>query len=364
MTDEFKSTPYDGGHSTLNPGNDWRTGAIERFTGYGNWAGPGNRMDHDPAFAQRMKDRGPGYDPYEDKELMARPEYKAIDGMDAAAQTHDHGYFKHLDEAHNSMFGWDGMHQVRNDDRDLSRATQNEMDTNGGKYSTGAQAYSQALRGFFGGRAAMQDGIDWAGNKAGEASTGLADFGQGLRNSTGVGDAASKLGHGVMDAGRWGLNTLGQGAAGVGSEALRVAKLGPVGMLGEGLAGLNVAGAGAVHLGSMAVDGLKPIGQSLANGAARVGGQVWDGAKSLGNQAVAGVSNAASAAGTAISNGATATMNGARQVGSAVVNTASNAASAIGNGVSSAASAVGNGASAVGGAIAGGASRAWKWLGG
>ena len=83
--------------------------------------------------------------------------------MDAAALHHDHGYSQSL--GGENMFGWQGMRNVREADRQLVADTQAEMDANGGKYSDGARSYSEGLRGFFGGRVMGMDAADWAGGK-------------------------------------------------------------------------------------------------------------------------------------------------------------------------------------------------------
>lgn len=357
MSSDFESTPYDGHHPLLDPGNDWRGGngiadIGKRIVSYGNFAGPDNRFGSDPADQAHIKAeqaKNPHYDPYLDQKLMSEPHNQPIDGIDAAAREHDHGYFLHQKGA--NMFGWEGMRNVREDDRQLAARTQAEMDQNGSKYSAGAQAYSQGLRGYFGGRVKAMDAVDWVGNKAGEVGHGISDFVHGAKDWHSAGDAARGVGTGISNAFNWTKNTVGEGVSGLVRNGMEVAKLGPIGWAGAGLGALNVAGAGLLH----------------------AGGKAWDGAKSLGSSIAGGVSHAASAAGTAISNGAGAVVNGAKAVGSSIASGVSTAASAVGSGAkavggaiasgaSSAASAVGSGAKAVGGAIAGGASKAWNWL--
>jgi hypothetical protein len=83
-----KRTPYDGHHTQGDSESSWRTNAAERFVGYGNWAGPGNRMDHEEAdyIKPSSGQRDPNYDPYVDPHMLNNPRYQATDGMDAAAQ--------------------------------------------------------------------------------------------------------------------------------------------------------------------------------------------------------------------------------------------------------------------------------------
>src|SRR5689334_4520186 len=99
---EYQATPYDGHHPLLDDGSDWRSGndprsIAERFVSYGNFAGPGNHL---------WNERG-------DSSLAGDPKYAPIDGIDRAAETHDHGYGAHLGSG--NAFGWDDMHAVRED---------------------------------------------------------------------------------------------------------------------------------------------------------------------------------------------------------------------------------------------------------
>lgn len=329
---DYEATPYDGHHTQGDSENSWRTNAAERFVGYGNWAGPGNRMDHEEAdYIAQQRRRNPDYDPYVDPHMLNNPRYQAVDGMDAAAQVHDHGYYKHLgaDAGTADMFTWDGLHRTREDDRTLVNSTRAEMAANGDRYSKDARGFANGLQGFFGARVMGQDAVDWAGNKAGEASQGVSNFVNGARNWNSLGDAASGVGQGIRGAGSWLANTGREAWQGVSGAARNISGLGWQGALGAVGGFANVAGAGALHLGNQALQG-----------AGNLAGQAWDGARSLGGAAVNGISNAASSAGRAISNGASA-------VGGAVAN----GARAVGGAVSSGAS-----------AVAGGARRMWNWL--
>jgi len=329
---DYEATPYDGHHTQGDSENSWRTNAAERFVGYGNWAGPGNRMDHEEAdYIKQQRARDPNYDPYVDPHMLNNPRYQATDGMDAAAQVHDHGYYKHLgaDASTMDMFSWDGLHRTREDDRTLVNSTRAEMAANGNRYSQDAQGFGKGLQGFFGARVMGQDAVDWAGNKAGEAGQGVSNFVNGARNWNSLGDAASGVGQGIRGAGSWLANTGREAWQGVSGAASNISGLGWQGALGAIGGFANVGLAGAAHLGA----------------------QAWDGAKSLGGAAINGISNAAGTAGRAISNGASA-------VGGAI----SNGAQAVGGAVANGARAVGGAVSSGASAVAGGARRAWNWL--
>jgi hypothetical protein len=295
MPNDFESTPYDGHHSPTSPGNDWRNkggigGFFDRFVSYGNWAGPGNRMDTENAdYIARQHAQNPNYDKYNDPTLMNNPRYQPIDGIDAGARTHDHGYSQHLGGA--NMFGWQGMHNVRDDDRRLVADVQAEMDANGGKYSPGAQMYSKGLRGFFGGRVMGQDAVDWAGNKAHEAGAGISNFVHGAQNWHSLGDAGRGIAQGISGAGSWLANTGREAIGGISSAARTAAQLGPVGMLSTGLGLANVAGAGVANLV----------------------GKAWNGASSVGHNIASGASNLAHSAGSAISSGVSSVAGAARK---------------------------------------------------
>lgn len=317
MPNDFESTPYDGHHSYTDPGNDWRSGSgvadgLKRVVSYGNWAGPGNRMvTENQAYIDAQTASNPSYDPFHDSSLMSNPRYQAIDGMDAAAQRHDHGYFQNLNGE--NMFGWQGMRNTREADRQLVADTQAEMDANGDRYSSGARTYSEGLRGYFGGRVMGMDAADWAGGKAGEAGQGISNFVQSAGNWSSLGDAGRGIAQGAMGAGRWLANTGREALGGIGNAISTARELGPVGALGM-VGGLgNVAVAGA-----------------------------WEGAKALGR----GVGNVAHSAGSMISGGL------------------SSAGSAIRNGASSVVSGVGNLASRAGSGIASGARKLFGWMSG
>lgn len=317
MPNDFESTPYDGHHSYTDPGNDWRSGdgvtdGLKRVVSYGNWAGPGNRMvTENQAYIDSQRAQDAGYDPYLDSSLMNNPRYQAIDGMDAAAQRHDHGYYQSLNGE--NMFGWQGIRNTREADRQLVADTHAEMDANGDRYSTGAQRYSQGLQGFFGGRVMGMDAADWAGGKASEAGQGISNFVQGAANWNSLGDAGRGIAQGAAGAGRWLANTGREAIGGIGNAINTARELGPIGALGM-VGGLgNVAVAGA-----------------------------WEGAKALGR----GVGSMASSAGSMVSSGL------------------STAGTALRNGASSLVSGAGNLARGVGGKIAGGAKKLFGWLSG
>ncbi len=344
---DYEATPYDGHHTQGDSENSWRTNPLERFVGYGNWAGPGNRMDHEePGYIADQRKDNPNYDPYLDPHFLNNPRYRAIDGMDAAAQRHDHGYYQHLgaDSSTLDMFTWQGLQATREDDRRLVADTRAEMGANGGRYSEDARSFGRGLQGFFGARVMGQDAVDWAGNKAGEAASGVGNFINGARNWNSLGDAASGIGQGIRGAGSWLANTGREAWQGVSGAANTIGNLGWEGALGATGGFLNVAGAGAAHLA----------------------GQAWDGARSLGGAAVNGVANAAGTAGRAIANGASAVggavASGARAAGSAVASGARAAGNAVVSGAQAAGSAVASGARAAGNAVAGGARRVWNWI--
>jgi hypothetical protein len=335
MPNDFESTPYDGHHSYTDPGNDWRSGdgvadGLKRAVSYGNWAGPGNRMvTENQAYIDQQRASDPSYDPFHDSSLMNNPRYQAIDGMDAAAQRHDHGYFQNLNGE--NMFGWQGMRNTREADRQLVADTQAEMDANGDRYSDGARTYSEGLRGYFGGRVMGMDAADWAGGKASEAGQGISNFVQSAGNWNSLGDAGRGIAQGAMGAGRWLANTGREAIGGIGNAINTARELGPVGALGM-VGGLgNVALAGA-----------------------------WEGAKSVGR----GVSNVAHSAGNMISGGLSAAGNVARSAGSMISGGLSSAGSAIRNGASSVVSGVGNLASRAGSGIASGARKLFGWMSG
>jgi hypothetical protein len=328
MSDDFESTPYDGHHSFSNPGNDWRSGdgigaSFGRLVSYGNWAGPNNRMVIENSdYINQQRQANPGYDPYHDPSLMSNPRYQAIDGMDAAAQRHDHGYFQTLNGE--NMFGWQGIRNTREADRQLVSDTQAEMDTNGHRYSDDARRYSEGLRGYFGGRVMGMDAVDWAGGKANEAGQGISNFVDGARDWRSLGDAGRGLWQGARGAGNWLMNTGREAWGGIRNAVDTARDLGPIGALGM-VGGLgNVAVAGGIQ----------------------AAGQAWQGAKNIGGSIARGASNLAHSAGSAISSGL------------------SSAGTALRNGASSVVSGAGNLARSAGGAVASGAKRLWGWLSG
>lgn len=333
MAPEYRSTPYDGHHAASNPnGNDWRSGGgiggfFDRFTSYGNFSGPGNRIDVEQGdYVRRQQAADPNYSKFHDPKLQADPRYQPIDGIDAAAMRHDESYSNNLGGA--NMFGWQGLRNTHDADRQLVRDVNDEMNRNGSLYSEDATQYSQGMRGYFGGRVMGVDAVDWMGNKAGEVGNGVSNFVGDLGNAGSIGEAAGVIGNGAMSAGRWLGNTAGQAWDGISNAASTAWDMGWPGMVGTAGGLLNVAGAGALELGSRA-------GSAIADGA----GALWDGATNL-----------AGRAGSAISSGASAVMDGAS-------NLASRAGSAISNG----ASAVMDGVSAVGSGIGNAASKAWDF---
>ncbi len=329
---DYEATPYDGHHTQGDSANSWRKNPAERVVGYGNWAGPGNRMDHEEAdYIAQQRRLNPSYDPYVDPHMTNNPRYTATDPMDAAAFTHDHGYYKNLgaDAGLMDMFTWNGLQSTREDDRTLVRSTQAAMATEGSRYSEDAQGFGKGLQGFFGSRVLGQDAVDLAGSKSGVAMQGLSGFVAGARNWTSAEEMASGIGQGIGNADAWLANTGQEAWQGVSGAARNIHGLGWQGALGAVGGFGNVAIAGGVHLGGQALDGARNLGGQAWDGARNLGGQAWDGARSVGGAAATGLSSAANTAGRAISNGA----------------------SAVGGAVSSGAS-----------AVAGGAHRMWNWM--
>lgn len=268
MANDFNSTPYDGNHPVIDPGNDWRSGngpldVLQRMVSYGNWAGPDNRMEvENREEIARRRQADPSYDPYTDPAYMQR--YAPTDPTDAAAQRHDHSYFTDLRPGDN-MFGWDGLHDTRNADRALVRDVQAEMAANGGRYSETAQTAAQGLRGFFGARVMGQDAADWAGGRAGEAQSGIANFVQGAGNWSSLDEAGQGITQGLTGAGSWLADTGTSAWNGVQSAYQQNSDLGTFGTLCVGAGLANVAGAGAVHLAGEAWDGAQSAGSNLYN---------------------------------------------------------------------------------------------------
>lgn len=334
MANDFE-TPYDGNHHVSDSsGSDWRSWG-ERLVSYGNFAGPGNRNDPE----HRAKDPAQANGPID---------FKPIDGMDAAAERHDQGYGA-LDG--HSMWSWDGIKRVAGADRGLADQTDQEMAKNGSKYSSGAQNYSKAMRGIFGGRASVVEGVNWAGEKAHEAGQGISNFANSAKDWHSVGDAGRGIANGVAGGAQWLGNTAAQGWNGAKSAANYFGGLGPLGVAGAVVGGGEALLAGGAHLAGQAGRGIAngvssaahAAGGALSAGAQAVGqgaSAAWNGAKQVGQGVASGVSSAASAVGSGVSSAA-------RAVGSGV----SSAAHAVGSGVSSAAHSVGNAASKV-----------WNWL--
>lgn len=338
MPNDYESKPHDGQHSVRQPGNDWRSGSgiggmAQRLVSYGNWAGPGNRMETENAdYIARKKQEDPSYDEYRDPVLMNNPRYQAIDGMDAAAQRHDGGYSQHRDNQ--NMFGWQGMRNVREDDRRLVADTQAEMDANGSQYSSGAQAYSRGLRGFFGSRVMGMDAMDWTGGKAQEAGHGLTNFAQGARDWRSLGDAGHGLAQGAQSAGSWLANSGREAWQGAQQAGHQLSGLGVVGGLGAaaGFGNVAVAGAGhlagqawngASHLAGQALHGAQDAGTRAVDGATHLAGQAWSGAQAVGTRAMDDASHLAHSAGTMLSNGASTVSSSAQRAGAAARNGAS-----------------------------------------
>ena len=344
MSNDFESTPYDGHHPFLDPGNDWRGGngiggIAQRLVSYGNWAGPNNRMTlENREYIDQQRAADPGYSPYHDPKLMNDPRYQAIDGIDRAATRHDEGYYDRL--GGKNMFGWEGMRNVQEVDRQLMVDAQNEMDQNGSQYSRGAQVYSQGMRGFFGGRAMGLDAVDFASEKAGEAGRGISNFVDGARNWHSLGDAASGIGQGLRGAGSWLANTGSEAWNGVKNAGSQIASWGPAGIAGA-IGGLgNIAVAGGMHLAGQAWDGAKSLGGSVLDGARSMGTGLLNGARSVGNTV----------------------MNGARSVGNTVMDGARSVGSTVMDGARSVGGAVAGGARAAGSAVASGAKKLWNWV--
>jgi hypothetical protein len=270
---DFRSTPHDGHHSPLDPDDDWRGGGgigglLDRMVSYGNWAGPGNRVAVEQGdYIAKQRAQDPSYDETRDPVLMNDPRYAPIDGLDAAATRHDAGYTRHLGDA--NMFGWEGIRNTREDDRQLAADTQAEMDRNGSKYSDESVLYSEGLRGYFGSRAMGMDAVDWAGDRAGEASQGIGSF----LDQAGGWDSLDEAGTGIYDAasgaGNWLANTASDAWNGASNAASSIGALGPGGIAGAVGGFGNVAVAGGVHLAEQAWEGAKGIGNDIADGASR-----------------------------------------------------------------------------------------------
>ncbi len=283
-------------------GDSWR-GPLDpgRLVSYGNWAGPGNRMESENKdYIAEQRAGNPDYDPYEDQHLMNDPRYKPVDKMDEAALHHDHGYQQALgsDGKGPSMFGWEGLQATREADRRLVGDVREEMDAHGDQYSGTSQTYAKGLQGYFGARVMGQDAIDWAGNKAGEAKSGISNFFKGASKWGSFGDAAKGIGQGITGAGSWLANTGKEAWSGISGAAKNIGKLGLPGILGAGAGFANVGLAGLGHLGGKAWDGMKSAGGALAGLAGKAGGGILNGAKSAGSAIASGAKSVAKGIGS------------------------------------------------------------------
>jgi hypothetical protein len=269
----FESTAYDGQHSWA-AGNDWRTGSglvdsINRVCSYGNYAGAGNRiLEENKDYVAQQRQLDPNYNENRDPRFMNDPHYAPIDGLDAAAKKHDSGYPDHLGQ--NSMFSWDGMQRVREDDRQLVTDVGAEMAQNGSKYSAGAQRFAAGTQGFFGGRVLAQDAVDWVGSKADQVGAGVAGFAAEASHWGSVGEAAHGIGTGAASAASWLTRTGHEAADGTAAAASQIGALGAPGMAMAALGVGNVAFAGMGHLASEAASGVAGAGKRLASSTADV----------------------------------------------------------------------------------------------
>ncbi len=282
---DFASKPYDASHSYDDPNNqDWRSGggildSVERAVSYGNYAGPGNRiLTENPDYVAQQRAADPNYDETKDPKFADDPRYAPVDGIDAAAQKHDGAY----DEANkgNNMFSWDGMRDFHAADETLVSDVNKEMAQNGGKYSDSATQYADGLQGFFGARDSALDAVDWAGNKASDAESGIGNFVDSAKSWSSVGDAESGIASGVQSAGSWLGDTAQQAWSGVSNFGDTIGKLGTTGEEGAALGLLDVGVAGAAHVASQAasgvVDDVSAVGSGIASGAASLFHSVED----------------------------------------------------------------------------------------
>jgi hypothetical protein len=215
-----ESTPYDGHHPFFDDRNDWQKGdspldIAARFVSYGNYGGPGDNAPAPP-----------------------------IDGLDAAAEKHDDAYGRDLGA--NGYFSWQGIQHTHADDAELVTDVNQEMAANGSKYSPEAVDYSEGLRGFFGGRVAGVDAVNWADAKLGQAEAGISDFVHG--------DVG--LSEGLAGAGSFIAGAAGEAWDGVKNTAETAAGLGWPGVAGTAIGLGNVAVSGVGHLASEAWDWL------------------------------------------------------------------------------------------------------------
>jgi hypothetical protein len=238
--------------------------SLTSMLSYGNYIGPGNKiLEENAGYVEEQRRRDPNYNEVRDPRFQT-DRYKPIDALDAAGRDHDSGYSDHLHGQ--SMFSWNGMNAVKNDDRALANATDKELGQNGSHYSDKTRTLASGMEGFFGGRAMGLDAVNWVGNKAGEAQSGIAGFMNGAQHWGSAHDAAAGMGSGLHSAASWMAKTGGEAAAGIGDAAHRTAGLGGFGMATTAAGLANVAGAGLAHLGSEAAHGVAGAGKHLVGG--------------------------------------------------------------------------------------------------
>ena len=144
------------------------------------------------------------------------------------------------------MMSWEGIRDYEKADKKLVGSVDKEMDKNGGKYSKGAQAYSEGMRGFFGARGMGLDAVDFAEKKGGEAEAGVEGAVADAKTWKSPGDAAKGLEKDAGEAGAFMKDTASQAVEGVGGRGEQICNgapgvAGAIGGFGE------MAGAGAVH---------------------------------------------------------------------------------------------------------------------
>lgn len=225
---------------------------------HGNYVGPGNKiLDRNKEYVAQQKALNPNYNEVRDPKFN-NSLYKPVDGFDEAAKVHDEAYSDHL-KAGNSMFSWDGMKQVKEDDRALVNAGQKEMAEHGAGYTDAERRKAAMGEGFFAGRVMGMDAADWVGKKADQAGAGLSNFFGGAANWHSAGDAISGIGTGLSSASHWLGHAGGEAATGISNAASATAGRGGAGVGGTLLGLTNVAGAGLEHLGSSALGGGKKL---------------------------------------------------------------------------------------------------------
>jgi hypothetical protein len=276
----FASTPGDGNHPLLEPGEDWRghgglAGLAERLVSYGNWAGPGNRAKTEQSSSVDEKHaRNPYVNEITDAAIASDPRYRPVDGLDAAAQQHDLDYIRSA-QGH-SGFDWEGTRNVVGADRKLVNAVRSEVETNGNEYSDSAKRYSQGLRGFFGARVAANDALDFTTDKMGEAGAGVSSFLDVAKQWHSLGDVGRGLAGGATRAGDWLSDTAIEASRGIGAAGHSVGDLGVAGTLGAVGGAGQFAFAGARHLLGEAWSGAKGLGAKLFAGASELFGHHAD----------------------------------------------------------------------------------------